>query len=217
MRTKKILKIIGIILIILLVLTLIHTIRNYIIIRNLQNKISKYSNSTNYFVKSESTKNDGTKIIMKYYQKDNKQAVFLEKTSNENEIKISRYNNGERVDTFTETKDSKVAQLDTSTLISVNIYNQLETDNKWQTFIGSIISNIRSEKCNDKECYVIKGFTSTTSLTFEETKIYIDKDTGLLVKVIEDETISNREYEFNNVEDTIFVEPDISQYTLKNN
>lgn len=217
MRTKKILKIIGIILIILLVLTLIHTIRNYIIIRNLQNKISKYSNSTNYFVKSESTKNDGTKIIMKYYQKDNKQAVFLEKTSNENEIKISRYNNGERVDTFTETKDSKVAQLDTSTLISVNIYNQLETDNKWQTFIGSIISNIRSEKCNDKECYVIKGFTSTTSLTFEETKIYIDKDTGLLVKVIEDETISNREYEFNNVEDTIFIEPDISQYTLKNN
>lgn len=217
MRTKKILKIIGIILIILLVLTLIHTIRNYIIIRNLQNKISKYSNSTNYFVKSESTKNDGTKIIMKYYQKDNKQAVFLEKTSNENEIKISRYNNGERVDTFTETKDSKVAQLDTSTLISVNIYNQLETDNKWQTFIGSIISNIRSEKCNDKECYVIKGFTSTTSLTFEGTKIYIDKDTGLLVKVIEDETISNREYEFNNVEDTIFVEPDISQYTLKNN
>ncbi len=217
MRTKKILKIIGIILIILLVLTLIHTIRNYIIIRNLQNKISKYSNSTNYFVKSESTKNDGTKIIMKYYQKDNKQAVFLEKTSNENEIKISRYNNGERVDTFTETKDSKVAQLDTSTLISVNIYNQLETDNKWQTFIGSIISNIRSEKCNDKECYVIKGFTSTTSLTFEGTKIYIDKDTGLLVKVIEDETISNREYEFNNVEDTIFIEPDISQYTLKNN
>ena len=217
MRTKKILKIIGIILIILLVLTLIHTIRNYIIIRNLQNKISKYSNSTNYFVKSESTKNDGTKIIMKYYQKDNKQAVFLEKTSNENEIKISRYNNGERVDTFTETKDSKVAQLDTSTLISVNIYNQLETDNKWQTFIGSIISNIRSEKCNDKECYVITGFTSTTSLTFEGTKIYIDKDTGLLVKVIEDETISNREYEFNNVEDTIFVEPDISQYTLKNN
>lgn len=217
MRTKKILKIIGIILIILLVLTLIHTIRNYIIIRDLQNKISKYSNSTNYFVKSESTKNDGTKIIMKYYQKDNKQVVFLEKTSNENEIKISRYNNGERVDVFTETKDSKAAQLDTSTLISVNIYNQLETDNKWQTFIGSIISNIRSEKCNDKECYVIKGFTSTTSLTFEETKIYIDKDTGLLVKVIEDETISNREYEFNNVEDTIFVEPDISQYTLKNN
>ena len=217
MRTKKILKIIGIILVILLVLTLIHTIRNYIIIRNLQNRISKYSNSTNYFEKSESTKNDGTKIIMKYYQKDNKQAVFLEKTSNENEIKISRYNNGERVDTFTETKDSKVAQLDTSTLISVNIYNQLETDNKWQTFIGSIISNIRSEKCNDKECYVIKGFTSTTSLTFEGTKIYIDKDTGLLVKVIEDETISNREYEFNNVEDTIFVEPDISQYTLKNN
>ena len=217
MRTKKILKIIGIILIILLVLTLIHIIRNYIIIRNLQNKISKYSNSTNYFVKSELTKNDGTKIIMKYYQKDNKQAVFLEKTSNENEIKISRYNNGERVDIFTETKDSKVAQLDTSTLISVNIYNQLETDNKWQTFIGSIISNIRSEKCNDKECYVIKGFTSTTSLTFEGTKIYIDKDTGLLVKVIEDETISNREYEFNNLEDTIFVEPDISQYTLKNN
>lgn len=216
MRTKKVLKVIGIILIILLVLTLIHTIRNYIIITNLQNKIAKHSNSTNYSLKVESTKDDGTKIIMRYYQKDNKQAVILERNSEENEIKISTYNNGERVDMFTETKDSKIAQLDTSAQISINVYNQLETDNKWQTFIGSIIAKIKTEKCNEKECYVITGFPSTTALTFEGTKIYIDKDTGLLVKVVEDGTISEREYEFNNVEDTIFVEPDISQYTLKN-
>ena len=218
MKTKKVLKIIGIVMAILIILILIYTIRNYIIITDLQSKILNYQDSKNYHIKSVANSNDGTtNIKMDYYRKDNKQVIFIERNANGDIIKLSMYDNGERVDTFTETQNTKTVKLNSGELMTVNIYNYLETDNKWQTFIGSIISNIRSEKCNDKECYVIKGFTSTTSLTFEGTKIYIDKDTGLLVKVIEDETISNREYEFNNVEDTIFVEPDISQYTLKNN
>ena len=44
--------------------------------------------------------------------------------------------------------------------------------------------------------------------------MYIEKDTGLLVKMMEGTTVSEREQEFNNVDDSIFVEPDISQYTI---
>ena len=48
MKKKRIIKIIGIILIIILIFIAIHTIRNTIIISDLQNKIDNYSNSTNF-------------------------------------------------------------------------------------------------------------------------------------------------------------------------
>ena len=43
----------------------------------------------------------------------------------------------------------------------------------------------------------------------------IEKETGLVRKIVLDEQITTREYEFENVDDSVFVEPDISQYTLK--
>ena len=79
MSKKKILKIIGIILLIIIAIFIIHTIRNYIIITDLQNKIAKYSSNTNYSIKSISTSKEGTKVIMEYYKKENKQAIFMEK------------------------------------------------------------------------------------------------------------------------------------------
>ena len=56
---------------------------------------------------------------------------------------------------------------------------------------------------------------SSTSLTFEGAETYIDKETGIFVKSIEAGIVNEREYEFNTVDDSIFTEPDISQYTLK--
>ena len=217
MKVKKKLKIIGIILAILIVLLLIHTIRNFVIITDLQNKISQYSNSNNYYIKSIATENNGTVITMEYYKKDNKQVVFLERNLNGEINKISMYDNGEKTDTYAETKDSKIAQLDSGTIISVNIYNQLETDSNWQTFLGSIFTNIKSINYNGKECYIVKGFLSSNSLNFENSETYIEKDTGLFVKNISDDITTEREYEFDNVEDTIFTEPDLSQYTIQEN
>lgn len=45
----------------------------------------------------------------------------------------------------------------------------------------------------------------------------IEKNTGLMVNMTENTVVTEREYEFNNVDDSIFIEPDISQYTLKEN
>ena len=44
MKNKKVFKIIGIILMIIFAIFLIHTIRNYIIITNLQKRVAKYDN-----------------------------------------------------------------------------------------------------------------------------------------------------------------------------
>lgn len=217
MSKKKALKVIGFILLIVFIMFLVHTIRNYIIITNLQDKISKYSSSTNYYIKSVATEDNGMSVTMRYYRKDNKQVVFMERNLNGEISKISMYDNGERTDIFTETKDSRIVQLNSGTIISVNIYNFLETENNWQTFLGSISSRIKSTNYNEKDCYVISGFLSLTSLTFEGQETYIEKDTGLFVKTSGDGVIMERNYEFDNVEDSIFVEPDISQYTLKEN
>lgn len=215
MKVKKVWKIIGMIIAILILFVLIHTIRNYVIITDLQNKNLKYSNSSNYFIKSVATEENGTMITMEYYKKDDKQAVFLERNLNGEISKISMYHNGERTDTFWDNKENKTVQLDSGTIIEVNIYNHLETENHWQTFLGSLFAKVKSTNYNGKECYKIKGFLSSSSLTFEGTETYIEKDTGLFVKNIEGTTITEKEYKFDCVEDTIFSEPDISQYTLK--
>ena len=215
MKIKKVLKILGIIVVILIILLLIYTIRNYVIIRNLQNKFSQYSNSSNYYIKSVSTDRDGTIVTTEYYQKDNKQALFLEKNLNGELSKISMYNNGERTDIFWENEENKTAQLDSGTTISMDIYNYLETDNNWQTFLGCLTSRIKSTNYNGKDCYLINGFMSSTFLTSEDAEIYIDKETGLFVKTNELGIVNEREYEFDKVDDSIFEEPDISQYTIK--
>ena len=216
MKIKKVLKTIGIVISILIILVLIHTIRNYIIITDLQSKISNYQDSKNYHIKSVANSNDGTtNIKMDYYRKDNKQVIFIERNANGESVKLSMYDNGERVDTFTDTQDTKTAKLNSGELMTVNIYNYLETDNKWQTLLGCIIAKIKSTNLNGKECYIVKGFLSSTSLTSEGAETYIDKETGLFLKTTETEIITERDYEFYNVEDSIFTEPDISQYTLK--
>ena len=107
MKIKKVLKIIGIIIAIFIILVVIHTIRNYIIITSLQDKISQYSNSSNYHIKSVATEDNGTIISIAYYKKDNKQVVFLERNLNGEISKISMYNNGEKTDTFWDSKENK--------------------------------------------------------------------------------------------------------------
>lgn len=216
MKIKKVLKIIGIVMAILIILLLIHTIKNYIIITDLQSKISNYQDSKNYHIKSVANSNNGTtNIKMDYYRKDNKQVIFIERNANGESVKLSMYDNGERVDTFTDTQDTKTAKLNSGELMTVNIYNYLETDNKWQTLLGCITAKIKSTNLNGKECYIVKGFLSSTSLTSEGAETYIDKETGLFLQTTETEIITERDYEFYNVEDSIFIEPDISQYTLK--
>ncbi len=215
MKIKKVLKVIGIIIAILIIIVLIHTIKNYVIVTGLQDKISQYSNNSNYYIKSVTTEDNENIVTMEYYKKDNKQVVFLERNINGEISKISMYNNGERTDTFWDNIENKIVELDSGTIMSVNIYNGLETDNRWQTFLGCITSNIKSVNYNGKECYSIRGFISSTSLNSEDTETYIEKDTGLLVKSTDRQTLTEKEYKFDNVEDTIFIEPDISEYTLK--
>ena len=155
---------------------------------------------------------------MNYYKKDNKQVVFMERDIEGEIQKMSMYDNGERIDIFYENADGKSCDINSETsLMQINLYNFLENDTKWQTFISSTIARVKSTQYNGKKCYAIKGFLSSTSLTSKDGEIVIDKETGLFLKSTETGDVVEREYEFDSVDDSIFAEPDISQYTLKEN
>lgn len=218
MKAKKIIKIILLVLLIIVALFLINTFRKFIIIKNLQAKMSELTLSTNYHIESEAKEENGTIVTLNYYKKDNRQAMLMERNLNGETKKISMYNNGERIDTFIETAEDKIVQLDTPSIMEVNLYNYLETENDWQTFLESMFVKVKKTEYKEKECYLITNFISTMYMqSYEYGKVYIEKDTGLFLKSVMDGIVTERKYEFDNVDDSVFIEPDISQYTIREN
>ena len=204
------------IIVILLVAILIHTVRNYSIIKGLQKSIEPYLSSNNYHIKSISTEEDDTKVIIDYYKKNGKEVLIFEKNTNGDINKTTTYINENRTDIFYETENEKEVELDTEAMLMINLSNGLETENDFQTFIGSIMAQIRKIEYNGKQCYAITNFLSIPFLngTSNDEK-YIEKETGLYVKGMINSTTVERIYEFDNVDDSIFIEPDISQYNIK--
>ena len=211
-KTRKLFKIILLIVLIVIILLSIHTIRNFIIIKEIQNNVSNYLMSTNYHIKSVATEKDGVIVTVNYYEKDNKQAMIMERNSNGEITKMSMYNNGERTNIYYDNEVEKTVQLDANITLWFKIFDCLETENNGQTFMKSLTSIIKTTEYNDKECYIVNLFMNNGG---EKNEYYIDKETGLYVKANIYDQITEREYEFDNVSDEIFIEPDISQYTIQ--
>lgn len=218
--TKKVMKIIGIILLVVFVLFMINTIRKLIIIKGIQRTASQYTSSTNYHIKSiGSGMNDGITTTINSYYKEGKRLVIMERSKNEKiENKISMYDNGERKDTFYETGDDKKVDIDSDFDFSMPVYDYFEgTSNNMELICMAIASRVEDSEYKGKKCYRVANCPSSSTLQENNTEIsevYIEKDTGLVIKTHFGNSISEREYEFDTVQDEIFAEPDISQYKL---
>ncbi|MBO5398222.1 MAG: hypothetical protein J6A36_04760 [Clostridia bacterium] len=220
MKKKKILKTILIILLAILLLIAIHTIRNFMIITNLQNKMQDYANITNYSVKNIQTTNGKEVLIVKYYQKENKALRILERIQGTSSVTISEYYDNGTVKMFITSPESKTVRIgnEISALKPQKISSNLETENIFQTIIACFIAKIRSEEYNGKDCYAISEFISPMILNDGSGMTdYYEKDTGLHIKYEADGSEYVKEYQFNNVDDNVFIEPDISEYTLQEN
>ena len=218
MNKKKTFKIILLIILIVLAIFVLYTLRNFIIVKSLQNKIAQYTSISNFSATINQTfTDDSTNVLINYYQDGNKQAVILQRTDSNGEvIKMSQYNNGERCDVFWDANDSKTAQLNVDNTISVQLTNSLETDNDWQTLLACTFAVIKSTKYNGKDCYSITNYMSPLFMNgTEKNEVYVDKETGIAIKNIMDNQITEKEYNFNTVDEAVFTEPDIGQYTLK--
>ncbi|MCI9039132.1 MAG: hypothetical protein HFJ29_04605 [Clostridia bacterium] len=221
---KKVLKVIGIIVLIIIALFMINTIRKLAIIKNIQKNANQYTSSKNYHIKSVGSgmNEDSTTIINSYCKGDNT-LTTLEMTRDGEKIhKLSVYDNGIKKDVFTETSKQKVAEMDVeeSMNLIMPIYNYFEGASNMQLIWMAIVSRVEDIEYNGKQCYRVANSPSSSVLKTDNNNIdevYIEKDTGLVIRTHFGNTISEREYEFNNVQDDIFTEPDIREYeTLKN-
>lgn len=217
MNKKKIIKTIVIIVIVLLFILCIHIFRNVIIISKLQKQVSNYMESSNYHVSKKIFEEDKQKLVIEDYKKGSRRLVIIENSSEGKISKKSIYYNEKRIDTFTEENNQKIAELDNENNYHIDgIINVVETENLWQTIISSIGASVKKVKLNDKICYKISNFTSKDYMFGEDVAdAYVEKETGLLLKSENDNTVEEFEYEFDNVDENIFIEPNISQYDLK--
>ncbi|MBR3134304.1 MAG: hypothetical protein IKG56_02460 [Clostridia bacterium] len=204
---KKVLKVVGISILVVLVLFMIHAIRNYIILSKINENVAKYVESNNMYMKTESDQ-----VNVNYYRKDDKEVAIM----NKDNIKMSNYKIGEKNDQFVETGESKTAKLNLGSM-TVQVANIAKFDTKWQRFMLGSVAFIRSKNYKDKACYVIDNLISPYFLVGDKCQYTVEKDTGLLLKETTDGIVYEREYEFNKVEDSVFIEPDINEYIIQEN
>lgn len=215
---KKFVKILLIIIFILVILFAVHTIRNFIIIKELQENIKPYLSKTNFMTKFVTQYENNMVVTTYYYEKNGKQRLDMERNQNGEIIKMDMYNNDGTISAFTENGNEKTYTRDNPSMMSITLINIFETDNDWQTFIMGAMAIIRKVDYNGKEAYKVTNFVSPYTLASENGETtYIDKDTGLIVKFIQNNSVVEREYEFDNVSDEVFIEPDISEYKLVEN
>lgn len=223
---KKVLKIMLVIVLVIIAILAVHTLRNFVIIKDLQKKVKVYAESTNYSVISTNIYPDSSQISqssVKTYRKGNNTVQILERITTDAEIAtITTYSNGEYVHTYIDSAGEKIAKT-TGNIVIMNsgINGYLYTENVWENFILTFRAKIRSGEHNGKECYIVKDIVSSMVLSSGiDFEMYFEKDTGLNVKYVEkyekgNEYIQETEFQFDNVDDSIFVEPDISQYEIQ--
>ena len=219
-KLKTGLKILLVIIIVSVITFLIIELRKFFILKDLKNKVSKYENSNNYRITSVATYEDGTTTKIDTYVKGNKKAMFVENkaTSNGETKKMSIYTNEGVTNTYMEVGETKVALPNSEGALYMGITNFFNIENDWTLFWIGVTTQISSENLDGKEVYLIKNFTSPDVLYQEgKNEMYIEKETGLCLKNYTGGAQNQRSYEFDNVDDSIFVEPSMGEYKIESN
>ena len=192
-----------------------HTTRNYLIIRKMQDKILEYSNKDSYSIitTSKDLENNG-KTIMEYYKDGSNEVMKVNSNHDGKEMSYCVYKSEGQAKIYTiDESGKKIYTSDEDFVMQVSFYNLLESSSNLSTFIGTIPTTVISKNINGKECYEINNFRSDMSMTeVGKNVIYVEKDTGLLVEQDTQTTIITKEYSFDKIDSSIFIEPDISEY-----
>ncbi len=211
MKNKKILISLVLVIIASVFLFLGLTTRKLMIFRELKAKSSQYENISNYYERVSNTSG----INIEYFCKEDKAKLIIISEKYEPR-RITVCSNGEKTNTYIEESNgNKIATTDSNKAEKPNILGfQFEGD-FWYWLKMAIMSNIKKTELNGKECYYING-----NYLLKET--YVEKETGLILKM-QNGTMNNEPiilecyYEFGNVVDNDFIEPDISEYEIQEN
>ena len=201
-KKMKLWKKIFLVILALLVVFSILTLRKYIIITNLINISKDYVGKTNFIVDTYSLSNDSVSLT-KTYHKDGDVFSITQTFSHKilNERKTTAYNKDNEKIVIIQSGEDKVALLNGNIApVSVNTINEFD-DIKFKIPFA-FTSKITTEECNNKECYLIE--------LSKDYKIWVEKETGIIVRVMDIGYITNRYYTFDVVTDEDILKPDIS-------
>lgn len=237
-KGRKEFLIVGIIILILLVLFIIYVSRNMYIISNLSKNAEKTIENTNYhqimyfynlgeYHKEEVfALGNKKKMIKTEYTKDDviTTTTFANRIEEKDESSIKAYN----VNIYNESKNGKKAILDKTIGYDDELKNEFYTENSWELLKKSMLAKIKTSTFNGEECYVVSNFEGNN--IGDKRDMYIDKNTGLPISVMAYELKSidqeNKQvitrlpvveyvYEFNNVTEEDFIEPNINGYEIQ--
>ena len=219
MNRKKSVIIILAILLIALVVFMVNIISKMIIIQDINDKVSKYRNSEHYYQKKVAHFDSGD-LIIEHYSKGENAVTF--QIHNDKDIHFQQtivdYYKGEQNNRYVDSKFyGKSALLNINQTSEKIKIRGLDYDNNfWNLVQIAITTPITEVNYNGRECYFID------SDKFEHP--YIDKETGLTLRTSyypidkineRQDAVSEYEYKFEDFDDSIFTEPDISEYIIE--
>lgn len=204
----KLWKKILIIVLILFAILAIFIVRNFIIITNLVNESKEYANKTNYFAVVQSLQNGNVNIIKSYNKDGNYLTTFRTYGKDiKDERGLIRYKKDSEEIGIIQSGQEKIAILDGSVLGEVYVVNIFSTlDNTMQQLQFAVMSRITTDNYGNIECYLIE---------LENCKMWVEKDTGLIIREINGGLVSERFYEFDIVKDEDITKPDISDCKIQ--
>lgn len=221
-KYNKKITILKFILLTILVIFILVLGRRTTIMLQMSNKAKESKKIDNYFVSYNLYDAGSVTTIYSYVKEDNFLRELIYSNNYDSIYKITEYCNGNNSNYYIENSDSeKIAMLNSEKEgilpIKIEDYCFLEKDSSIKTFLRNVFtSSVKTVKCNDKECYYFSNIVSS-SLGMGE--IYVDKETGLIVRAIINgtgvqSTISDFTYNFNTINDESLKEPDISEYKI---
>lgn len=178
--------------------------RKTIILSNLSNKANKIKNESNYYIKTE-TYSKGTISILEAYYKDEKYFGTLTLYSKQkNTIKNTFYKSNLETIMLVDNEETKTLVSNGDIIINPISFT---SNNFFENLFLAITTNIDRIKLDGQECYIIKD---------GNTEKFIDENTGLAIKMIDNQNNRTTDYEYiyGEVKDTDIVKPDITGYTI---
>ena len=223
MDKKKILKICLIMIVLIIAILLFCMIRNYTIAKNIiDENVDKAINSESIYAKTTIKEEENISETFENYKKGDKElTINIMNNEDGNSTKISMYIDGDKETIYYENKAGKFVQQDEIQKIEKpteeDARASLEKESKIATFFAGAFTPFKSVNIDGKDCYLVQKsslpiFEDMLNDDAKDRRIYIDKETYMIVKTVADDVITEYEYEFNNVDDNIFIQPDINEY-----
>lgn len=233
-KYKNKLRVLRIILLIIIVAFVGNTVRKMVILSQMSNKAEGYINSENYHSIHYIYKKDRTIISENFILGDKIKSTMIDISPEKREVftyyakkyGINEWGNDMyKANIYTVSENSKTVELNTDFGIAgSSLQNTLKLDNFIHLILASIHSSIRTTTYEGKECYYISS--NPKKCYFFDNNMHIDKNTGLVINsgaceieyvdgTLDRAPSTDYIYEFNTVTENDFIEPDISEYELK--